>query len=654
MRAIRGLLSLAVLAVVGLLVGSAGPALAEVANNLVIIEDDGYIFEPAEPLPFAGRRIVLEPQGAGYVTEIEQGVVPAALGARLDLAATESAGPWVHVPLVRPVPLYGQFHRDLYVHEHGAISFGAPFAPGAGAWSTDPSERLGGLSNGVPVVSVLWNELLPRENTAAGGGIYFAELPDRVVITWAKVPSVRPAGVPNTFRAVIHASGRIELEYPRVATQWGIVGLSPGASRIGTDVVNLATEPDVLPGRALFSWYRDRPRLNEVALARRVYAEAPDRFDFLAVFTDRVVESSHLVGSVTVANDVRGIGMPIFNHARVFGSQNLEHIVLMNSLSFYDDNPARPPRIPSYSYAPSTLAVLGHELGHRWLAHAGEPLVAPGRRGHWNYFLETDGSFMGGSRLTDNSDGTFTTGEVMSRFGPLDQYLMGVRSPEEVSDFFVVDEPYGIDVPSDAPPEAGTTFGGERRDLSVDDVIDQLGTRTPIEDGVKVFRMGFVLVVPRGATPSENDLAKLQRIRRTFGPYFRAATDGRARVRTWLPRAESPAEEIPEYPALPRNPFILGVGFRAGADGFPVASVDFLDITADLVELELSTDVSGTLPPARIDVASAAFGNRRGTVAFPLQHIPAGATELHFALVDSSGLRSEVFAVPLDSSPSAT
>lgn len=634
-----------------LLVAWASPALAVVVNNLIVIEDDGDILEPAQPLPFAGRRVVLAPAGTGYTSQIEQGVVPTALGARVDLPA--GAPEPVHVALVRPVSIYGQFYRDLFVHPHGAISFGAPLAEGAGAWATDAAEQLSGLLSGPPVLAVLWNELLPLEGAEVGGGLYVAELPDRVVVTWARVPSVRPARQPNTFRAVLHTSGRIELEYPRMATAWGIIGISPGTSRSGTDIVDLATEPDVLPGRALFSWYRDRPRLNEVALARRVYAEVPDRFDFLAVFTDRVVESSHLVGSVTVANDVQGIGMPIFDHARVFGSRNLEHIVLMNSLSFYDQDPNKPPRIPSYAYSPSTLAVLGHELGHRWLAHAGEPLVAPGRRGHWNYFLETDGSFMGGSRLTDNADGTFTTEEVMARFGPLDQYLMGVRGADEVDDFFVVEEPFGVDATASAPPAAGTTFGGERRDLSVYDVIEQLGERTPVADGVKAFRMGFVLVVPRGATPAQEDLAKLRTIRRAFGPYFRAATDGRARVRTWLPRAEA-ANEIANLPALPRNPFILGVGFRPGDDGSLVASIDYLDVGGDLLELELSTDISAGHPPASIDLASAAFGNRRGTVSFPLRNVPSGASEIHFALVDSSGLRSEVFAVPLPDFTSAT
>lgn len=643
MRARRGWIAAVGVLCLALLTAAADPALAEVEGNVIVVEDDGTIFEPPEPVPFAGRRLIFQPAGYGYTTRVEPGVVPTALGARL---VTPTPDEPIHVPLVRPVTVYGAPRRDLYVHPHGAVSFDAPLGPGSAAWATDSADRLGGLLGGPPVLAVLWNELLPDADAVAGGGIYVAELPDRVVVTWAHVPSVRPAGVPNTFRAVLHTSGRIELEYPRLSTRWGIVGISPGANRLGTEIADLATEPVVPEGHALFSWYRDRPRLNEVALARRVYAEVPDRFDFFGVFTDQVVEGPHLVGSVTVANDVRGIGMPVFDHARVFGSRNLEHIVLMNSLSLYDDDPLKPPQIPSYAYSPSTLAVLGHELGHRWLTHAGEPFVAPGRRGHWSYFLETDGSFMGGSRLVDNLDGTFTTQDVMTRFGPLDQYLMGVRPPEEVSDFFVVDEPWGIDATASAAPESGVTFGGERRDLSVADVIERLGERTPVADGVKIFRMGFVYVVSQGTSPTAADMAKMQRIRRGFGPYFRGATDGRARVRTSLARTIAMRDpgEI-DLPPLPRNPFILGVGLRAGDDGAPIASVDYLDVGGDVLELELSTDVSDDAPPARIDLAPAAYGSLRGTVSFALRHIPPGATEIHLSLVDSSGLRSETFAV---------
>jgi hypothetical protein len=241
----------------------------------------------------------------------------------------------------------------------------------------------------------------------------------------------------------------------------------------------------------------------------------------------------------------------------------------------------------------------------------------------------------------------------MSRFGPLDQYLMGVRAADEVDDFFVVERPWGINASAADAPTAGVTFGGERRDVTMSDVIDRLGERSPGPDDHRVFRMGFVLVVGQGETPSVPDLRKLQRIRRSFGPYFRAATDGRARVRTWLPRG-APVTRFPEAPVLPRNPFILAAGLRPDDDGTQIASIEFLDVGGDLLELELSTDASADLPPARIDLAPAAYGNRRGTVSFALRNIPRGATEIHLALVDSSGLRSETYAVPLPASTSTT
>lgn len=633
------------------LLGTALSAEAEIRNNVILVEDDGDIIEPAAPVPFGGHRVVFAPAGGGYTTRIDAGVVPTALGARLALAADETAP--VPIRLMRPVVVFGRSYQDLFVHPHGAVSFGQTFPEGVAAFATDPADMLSGLLSGPPLVSVLWNELQPLEASAPGAGIYFAELPDRVVVTWARLSSIRPAGQPNTFRMVLHRTGRIELEYPLLATGWGIVGVSPGAGRVATDIVDLATEPEVLPDRALFSWYRDRPRLNEVALARRVYAEAPDQFDFLAVFTDQVVDGPHLVGSVTVSNGVTGIGMPLFDHSAAFGSRNLEHMVLMNSLSFYDDDPTRPPRIPHYAYAPSTLAVLGHEMGHRWLAHAGEPLVAAGRRGHWNFFLDTDGSFMGGSRLMDNADGTFTTEEVMTRFGALDQYLMGIRAPDEVDDFFVVERPWGVDATAATAPEAGMTFGGERRDLSVADVIDRLGERAPAGDGRAIFRMGFVLVVGQGKAPSAAAVSKVQRIRRGFTPYFRAATDGRAHVRTWLPRGGSP-EPVANMPPLPRNPFILGFEIHTTDEGVLVAQIDFLDLGGDLLALDLTTDASSSLPPARIDLAAAAYGNRRGTVSFALRRIPPGATEIHVSLLDSTGLRSFVYAQPLPEELSAT
>ena len=440
------------------------------------------------------------------------------------------------------------------------------------------------------------------------------------------------------------------MEYPAMATRWGLVGLSPGAGRSGTDLVDLATEPEVRPDRALFSWYRDRPRLNEVALARRVYEEAADRFDFLAIFTDRVVEGPDLVGSVSIANRDQGIGLPLYDHASLFGSDRLEHMVLMNSLSYYDADPRAAPDIPHHASLPSTLAVLAHEMGHRWLAHLPEPLVAPGAKGHWSRFLDSDGSLMGGSRLRDNADGTFTSTEALTRFGAFDQYLMGVRPASDLPDFFVVETAEGG--AQEAPTE-GHIFDGRRRDIRVDDLIARLGPRSPAAEDGRIFRMGFVMVVESGTALSAGDMQKVQRVRRAFGPYFRAATDGRARVRTRVPRALARASGDPGSESRP-EPMILDATLGpVGAAGL-VTQVDFVDLQADVLGLEISTDVSADQPPAWVDLATIAYGDRRGTVAFALRYIPVGASEMHLTLVDASGWRSQMHVIDLPTLASAT
>ena len=634
----------AVLSALWVLAANPVPAVALVIDNLVVIDDDGEVLEPAQPIPFAGQQIAFDRDGSGYLSSVGEPVAPAGPG-RLVIPAGSSLNR-AQVSLNEPVPFFGREHREIFVYAQGVVSFGEPLAPEASAQAADSSRMINELLYGPPVAAALWNELRLDRASVEGAGVYVAEFADRVVVTWLDLPSVRPAGETNQFRAVFHRSGRVEFQYPKLATKWGVIGITPGGGA-GTDLIDLALEPVVEPMRGLLAWYRDRPRLNEIALARRVYREVPDRFDFLAVFTDQVVEDPRLVGSITVANRDHGIGMRVFDHARLFGSRKLEHIVLMNSLSFYDEDPLRSPRIPDHAQFPSTLAVLSHEMGHRWLASANQPLTAPDGSGHWNFFLDTDGSFMGGSQLTDNADGTFTTREVMTRFGPVDQYLMGLRGAEEVKDFFLVEDATGVDEITSDAPVSGVTFSGQRRDLSVDDLIEQLGQRYPQPAERREFRMGFVFVVEQGSSPSRRALEKLQKIRRSFGPFFRQATDGRALVRSWIPDGAR-LSVFPSSPSLPEQPFILQTVFGPQGEGRGLlANIDFLDTGGDVVELELSTDVSAELPPARVDLVSTAFGERRGRISFHLATIPPEASELRLTLVDADGRRSETKSLAL-------
>ena len=116
---------------------------------------------------------------------------------------------------------------------------------------------------------------------------------------------------------------------------------------------------------------------------------------------------------------------------------------------------------------------------------------------------------------------------------------MGLASPAEVPPWFYVDEPTNV-VPArdrESAPRVGTTFNGTRRDVLIQDVIDVLGPREPgADDSPRLHRQAFIYVIQRGTTPNPADLARLDRIRRQWEPYFSRATEERMTVRTTLAR----------------------------------------------------------------------------------------------------------------------
>jgi hypothetical protein len=188
----------------------------------------------------------------------------------------------------------------------------------------------------------------------------------------------------------------------------------------------------------------------------------------------------------------------------------------------------------------STLAVLAHETGHRWLAHAqfrdsdGISLELLGRDGvHWSFFLDTDGSFLEGNDIEPLPGGTFRTAGSALRYSPLDQYLMGLRAPSEVPPFFFVRGPVGTSATRERAPRTGVAFGGTRTDVTIDDVVAALGPRQPEGAGwVRPFRQAYIYVSVGAA--SAEAVAKIETIRTAFPAFFLAGTEGRGAVDTRL------------------------------------------------------------------------------------------------------------------------
>ncbi len=103
----------------------------------------------------------------------------------------------------------------------------------------------------------------------------------------------------------------------------------------------------------------------------------------------------------------------MFDTAGDFGSAGrLQSIVMMDRLSKYPEDP-QTQALGEFS----TLGLLGHESGHRWLAllqfvdHNGR--VSDDLLGrdlvHWSFFFDSDASFMEGNNIQDLGGGSFRT-----------------------------------------------------------------------------------------------------------------------------------------------------------------------------------------------------------------------------------------------------
>ena len=118
---------------------------------------------------------------------------------------------------------------------------------------------------------------------------------------------------------------------------------------------------------------------------------------------------------------------------------------------------------------------------------------------------------------------------------------MGFRAPEEVPATFLVTNPTPSTIAGSRPPQSGVDFNGDRRDVTVQDIIQVEGRRTPdYTVSQRNFRFGFILVVAQGSEPSTADLAKVETFRQGFEEIYRRALFGtRHRRRHPPPRLEA-------------------------------------------------------------------------------------------------------------------
>ncbi len=197
-------------------------------------------------------------------------------------------------------------------------------------------------------------------------------------------------------------------------------------------------------------------------------------------------------------------------------------------------------RIPPYMYAISQIA---HEMGHRWAAFVSAKVggeTIPLGPTHWARGLQarvafpyrrpTEASIMGGGVWQDNFDGTYTQLDddyyvPATGWSYLDLYLMGLISPAEVPDFFILRDLAPVGKDANGHP----IFKAARTKVTIQDVIAAEGERSPaVDKSQRHFNTGMVMVVQHGAKPSSELIERTKGIREQWIEYFSSTTGRRA------------------------------------------------------------------------------------------------------------------------------
>lgn len=206
-----------------------------------------------------------------------------------------------------------------------------------------------------------------------------------------------------------------------------------------------------------------------------------------------------------------------------------------------------------------------HELGHRWLFYArfndggrirydlnpsfgGHPAAYVSEPAAFPVVTNSDASVMGGSRFVENGT-SFTTPSTFVSYGYswLDLYFMGLASPAEVAPFFYIansNPPLALDYWP--PPNVRVT--GTKKVVTMQQVLEAMGPRIPAyPDTQREMKVLTVLLTDPAHGATDDELATLQSIRRTFEQRFAAVTGQRASLSTTF------VPPVPPPPAPPRR-----------------------------------------------------------------------------------------------------
>ena len=494
---------------------------AEDIGEIAVVQDAGDLVLPANPYDLRSTGLRFSRSGSSYTLTRIDGNFRSNLGTSVTLTDDDSIGNTMQFEF----PFYGTTQRLAFVNSDGNITFGE-------ADSASTERNVARLLTGPPRVALFFSDLDPTTGT---GRVFVNSASDMYTVTWCGVRGFDSVRV-VTAQATLFPDGSVELKYGETINIFeSVVGVSPGHTG-NVALVNLS-DGSASGSGAIAERFAQASTIDTFAVAQKFYQTHPDNYDQILIWTDQPLIRDAFAYELTVANEVRGIGLELYDLSRSLGSAGrVRSLVVMDWIGKYPEDPTT-----KFLGENNTLSVLGQEVGHRWGAylefrdHTGQRSDALLGRdlAHWSFHFDSDASVLEGNEIEDLGGGQFRTTDAVKRFNRLDQYAMGLVPPTQVPPFFYVENASARERGSS--PAIGVSFTGTRREVLISDVIAIHGPRIPTaENSARVHRQAFIFVVTAGRPTDAGGVAKLDRIRQQWESFFLQATEGRMTANTRL------------------------------------------------------------------------------------------------------------------------
>jgi hypothetical protein len=515
------------------------PPVVRTVGDIAIVGESPTVVARRNPFDLDRQTLLFTPQENGYRLNVAAADT-AALMSGETLAGLDDDDSR-EVPLPFPFRYYGVRYQSVFVNSDGNLTFGL-----GDSASTDRS--VSRMLAGPPRISPAFLDLDPSR--AAQRVMVFSDSA-RFSVIWREVPiySSTGFGQRQSFQVTLYPDGRIEFLYAgmNMLAEEAVVGIAPGRS-LAVALRDLTASDSFVFPDALIERFASSESVDVAAATSEFYRAQDDAYDFLFVFNSINIPTGNgaIAYELTVRNQVTGYGFPVREQGPEFGSpQRLQAVMYMGPILQYPADPFAPfPGRPGTNE--TTISILGHEAGHRFLAYASITeqgrAVMLGRDGaHWAFNFNSEASLVEGNRIQDqgaSANPRFRTTAAAEGYGPLDQYFFGFRGVEEVPPTFVVLNSTGPD--SSSAPRPGVAFNGTRRDIAIDELVALLGPRLP-DAGIaqRRFRFGFVIVGDSEGQVPAPQLARVERLRQEWTDYWSRVTDGRSEAEVTLKRALS-------------------------------------------------------------------------------------------------------------------